>query len=386
MKALVEGRIEASADAYQVHLDRCLGCRACETVCPSGVEYGALLEVAREAAISAKPPPLLSRALLAVFARPTTLRLGMAVSNVFRWTRVPRLLARGLPSGGLFGQARFASAMLAASSQPSPAPGPTVAGDTAAAPSAASEQGGVVGMLTGCVQAGLFGRVNDATRRTLSVNGYRVTEVASQGCCGALHAHAGNLETARRLARKNVEAFDRAGVDTIVVNAAGCGAPLKEYGHLLADDPEYAERAERFGHKVRDVAELLAACGPVRGGSVPMKVAYDAPCHLHHGQGVVDEPVAVLRAIPDLDLVPLTRPDECCGGAGIYGLTHPELGDRIGGDKVKSVIRSGAEAVATGNPGCMMQIGAGLEIARSSVRVYHPVELLDASYRSAGLY
>jgi glycolate oxidase iron-sulfur subunit len=387
MKALVEGRIEASAQAYQVHLDRCLGCRACETVCPSGVEYGALLEVAREAAIAARPLSVASRTMLGVFARPVPLRLAMLATALVRWTRIPRLLARALPGRGATGAIRLASAMLASSAQPAPVfAGRSRAEPVPALPERLPAGTAVVGMLEGCVQAGLFKRVNDATRRTLEVNGYRLRSVPEQRCCGALHAHAGHLAAARRLARANIDAFEAAGVNEVVVNAAGCGATLKEYGHLLADDAAYAERSARFARGVKDVSELLAQAGPVQGGTVQLKVAYDAPCHLHHGQGVVEEPIAVLRRIPGLDLVPLARADECCGGAGIYGLTHPELGGRIGGDKVSAVVQSGAEAVATGNPGCMMQIGAGLEIARSPVPVYHPVELLDASYRVAGLY
>ncbi len=241
-------------------------------------------------------------------------------------------------------------------------------------------------ILEGCVQAGLFGRVNRATVRVLEANGWRVVRAPGQACCGAIHAHAGDLEGARALARRNVAAFEAAGVEAIVVNAAGCGAALKEYGHLLAGDPVWAERAAALAARVRDVAELLVERGPRRGGAVRVRVTYDAPCHLLHAQGIGDPPLALLRAVPGVEIVPLPGSDECCGGAGIYGITHPELGGWIGRDKVEAVVGTGAELVATPNPGCMMQIGAGLRAVGARVGVVHPVELLDESYRRAGMY
>jgi len=228
--------------------------------------------------------------------------------------------------------------------------------------------------------------VNDATERTLRVNGCKIGESPGQGCCGALHAHAGHLEPAKALARRNIEAFERAQVDLIVVNAAGCGAAMREYGHLLASDPDYADRAVVVAAKVRDVSELLAEVGTRPGAPIAARVTYDAPCHLHHGQRVTTAPLEVMSAIPELELVPLNGAEECCGGAGIYGITHPDLGGRIGSDKANAVEASGADLVATGNPGCMMQIGALLRLRGSSIQVVHPVELLDESYHRAGYY
>ena len=236
------------------------------------------------------------------------------------------------------------------------------------------------------MQAGLYERVNRATVRTLEANGYEVVAVRGQDCCGALHAHGGDRERAISLARGNVDAFLAADVELVAVNAAGCGAAMKEYGTLLADDPDYGERARELSSRVRDVTELLAAAGPRPGAEVRCAVAYDHPCHLLHAQRVERAPLEVLAAVPGLDVRLVPRADECCGGAGIYGITHPDLGGRIGRDKVEAVRSVDAEVVVTPNPGCMMQIGAGLTLEGSREGVAHPVELLDESYRRAGLY
>lgn len=229
----------------------------------------------------------------------------------------------------------------------------------------------------------LFAATNAATERVLEHNGYAMKAARGQGCCGALHAHAGDLDAARKLARANVRAFEASGADVVAVNAAGCGAMMKEYGQLLADDPEYAERAARVSAKVRDVSELLAAAGPRRGAPLPMVVTYDAPCHLLHAQRVVTPPMQVLGAIPDLALVPLADADQCCGAAGIYNLVEPDISAKVLAPKVQRIAATGASLVATGNPGCHMQIGAGLRRAGIGASSIHPVDLLDASYAAA---
>jgi glycolate oxidase iron-sulfur subunit len=227
---------------------------------------------------------------------------------------------------------------------------------------------------------GLFSHTNRATDRVLAKNGYNVTATRGQVCCGALHAHAGDLDAARALARENIAAFERSGAQWIAVNAAGCGAMMKEYGYLLHEDPAWRERAAAIGDRVRDVTELLAAAGPVRGGALPLRVTYDAPCHLLHAQRIVSPPLDVLRAIPSLELIPLTDSDQCCGSAGIYNLVEPDTSDAVLEPKLEHILASGAPLVATGNPGCLMQIGAGLRRQRSSTRAIHPVDLLDRSY------
>ena len=233
--------------------------------------------------------------------------------------------------------------------------------------------------------SGLFSHVHDATERTLSVNGYEPVDVTEQGCCGALHAHAGQHDRALDLARANVRAFTASGDAPIAVNSAGCGAMLKEYGRVLQDDA-LAEPARAFAARVRDVTELLSARGPRPGGRLDVGVAYDPPCHLLHAQGVADPPLAVLDAIPGLRRVAYAEPELCCGSAGIYSLLEPELSRAVLARKTDALLGSGADVVATGNPGCAMQIGAGLRAAGSRIGVVHPVELLDRSSAAAGLY
>jgi glycolate oxidase iron-sulfur subunit len=228
----------------------------------------------------------------------------------------------------------------------------------------------------------LFRHVHDATRRTLEANGYRVVEVEGQTCCGALHEHAGDRGHAEELAARNVAALADA-ADHIVVNSAGCGALLKDYGHLLG-----TEAAERTGGKVRDVTELLAAAGPRPGAALDLEVAYDAPCHLQHAQKVQEAPLAVLRAIPGLRLRLLPGSDKCCGSAGIYSVLRPAMARAVLDDKIAGLAAAvpPPQLVATGNPGCLMQIGAGIRAAGLEMAVAHPVELLDESYRRAGWY
>ena len=382
MAAVVDGRLPATSEAFRTHIDRCLGCRACEPVCPSGVEYGALLELARDVATDAVPPALPTRVLLAVFQGGMLQSLFFFGGRLLRGSGLAWLGARLLPSVGLLGSAKLGLAMLA-SSRPwrrlrAVGVGAGSATDEKTAPPA---RRGRVALLTGCVQEGLYQRVNAATVRVLEANGYEVVKVPAQGCCGALHAHGGALEEARGLARVNVSAFGTSDVDWIVANAAGCGAAMKEYGEMLGTD-----MSASMADKVRDVAELLAGDDIRRGAPVPCTVAVDHPCHLIHAQGIRQEPITVLEAVPGVEVRIVEKADECCGGAGIYGITHPDLGGLIGGDKVAAVERCGADVLATPNPGCMMQIGAGLLIDGSNTGVVHPVEILDESYRRAGFY
>lgn len=367
MRSLLEGTLDREDDSVHTHIKQCLGCRACETACPSGVPYGHLLEATRATLAETRPIPPLARFILSVFARRPLLRLSMVGARVLRATGLPKLLSR-LP-----GQLGFAFSMLASTA-------PVVTRGTYAAKSDGKR--GSCALLRGCVMEGLYSHTNAATERTLVVNGHSITTAPGQGCCGALHAHAGDLEGARRLARINIAAFERAPTDFIVVNAAGCGSMMKEYGHLLHDDPQWAARAEAVSARVRDVSELLAAAGPVPGGALPVRVSYDAPCHLLHAQRVVDPPLRMLAAIPGLQLLPLADADQCCGSAGIYNLIEPDTSDRVLDVKLAAIRNSGADYIATGNPGCLMQIGAGLRRNIPSVRAVHPVDLLDASYHA----
>ncbi|MEO6443621.1 MAG: heterodisulfide reductase-related iron-sulfur binding cluster [Gemmatimonadaceae bacterium] len=365
MRALVEGELPLDDSTVQTHIDRCLGCRACETACPSGVPYGQLLEATRATLATRRPLPGVVRLILAVFSSRVLLRVMLAGARVMRAVRVSRVMSHWP------GRLGFAFAMLESTNSPV-VRRPYRARGTGA--------GGRVAMLRGCVMEGLYGHANRATERVLTVNDYALTEAPGQGCCGALHAHAGDLDGARTLARRNIAAFEQAGIDYIAVNASGCGAAMKEYGHLLAGDAEWTDRARHVADKVRDISELLAANGPAQGGPLRLHVTYDAPCHLMHAQRVVAPPLAVLAAIPGLQLTPLTDAEQCCGSAGIYNLVEPETSDAVLAPKLQHIAGSGAALVATGNPGCLMQIGAGLARSGSAARAVHPVELLDASY------
>jgi glycolate oxidase iron-sulfur subunit len=366
MRAVAEGELAIDDEAVGLHLDRCLGCRGCETACPSGVPYGHLLEVARDTMRRVgRRTPWFARAMLWVFARPALLRPALALARLFRTTRLPQLLGR-LP-----GHAGFAFAMLDATRP--------VLGTPRYTPRAAATRG-TAALLRGCVMDGLFSHTHDATRRALRVNGWALADAPGERCCGALHLHSGDAEAARALARRNIAAFESSGADVYVVNAAGCGAAMKEYGVLLADDPAWSARAAAFSARTRDVSETLAAAGPAPGGEVAARATYDAPCHLLHAQRVASPPLAMLAAVGALELVPLADAEQCCGAAGIYNLIEPETSGAVLTPKLAAIAETGAELVATGNPGCHMQIGAGLARAGLAARAVHPVELLDAAY------
>ena len=374
MRGLERGDIATTDPALAYHLDRCLGCRGCEPVCPSGVQYGHGLEAARARISAVRGVPTMAR--LALWALTTP-----GVSSVVYW--FARLLRSVLPrSLAGFGRIRFAMGMLVATK---PSDRRTV-GRSDRKTQLPSDRPAVrpsVALFRGCVQQGLFSHVHDATARTLLVNGYQVKDPPGQGCCGALHAHAGLVDEARALARVNVDAFGD-GEEPIVVNSAGCGALMKEYGRLLGD-----VRAERFGARVRDVTELLAGAGmkgPVAGAPLDLHVAYDPPCHLLHAQGVAVPPLKLFAAIPLLELVPVPGAAECCGSAGLFTLLEPEMSRAVLKTKLERLREAAPQVVATGNPGCLMQIGAGLAAAGIAARARHPIELLDDAYRAAGRY
>lgn len=358
MRELETGRMTASDPILHRHLHRCLGCRGCETACPSGVGYGAALETARARIAHARGVPLRTKALANVFAQPTLRRVLMAPLRFAR-----SLLPRGGP------RAPLSLRMLTATRpQRSSAPHRLNGGRTP------------VRLFRGCVMDDLFAHVHDATRRVLAVNGFEVIDVPDETCCGALHLHAGMPEEARALARQNVRAFG--GTDPVVLNSAGCGAAVREYGDLLPDVSDAASLAAR----AIDVSVLLASAGPRRGGPLAVRVAYDPPCHLLHAQQVVDEPLAVLRAVDGLQLVPVSDAEQCCGAAGLYALLEPELSRDILDRKIAKIVAAKPDVVATGNPGCIMQLGAGLAAAGHDIPVRHPIELLDEAYDNAGYY
>lgn len=367
-RGVAEGKVPFSeAVAEEMYL--CLGCRACETACPSGVRFGSLLEEMR-AEVEARglrrgPARLLERlALRGVVPHPRRLRALVSLLGLAQRFGLDRLALRFTPPA-----IRERAAL---------APRVPPATDRAPLPAFVPAEGGTrgrVGFFVGCIMPELFGDVNHATVRVLARNGFDVVVASGQGCCGALHAHAGDPATARALARRNVAAFDAAGVDTVVVNSAGCGAALREVGHWLPG------AGEGLARKIRDVSEFLDTAGlrapPAR---VEARVCYDDPCHLVHGQRVEAAPRRLLAQVPGLVLVPHADAAACCGAAGIYNLTHPEMSGAVLDRKIDALAAADPDLVATGNPGCILQIRAGL--ARRGLRagVLHPIELLDRAY------
>jgi glycolate oxidase iron-sulfur subunit len=379
IKSLAEGRMTLNESTVR-HLSLCLDCRACETVCPSGVPYGRLIEAAKVEIERDRP--------------------GTPARRVFRWLNFgvllghPRLLGLAA-SGARFYQASGLQGLVRKSGLVKLLPGTLPAWEALLPPvPSKAERAGPppltpaeaprrarVALLTGCVQSVIFGAHNRATARVLAKNGYEVVAPESQGCCGALNAHGGDHERALAMARRTIDAFEAARADAVVVNTSGCGAHMKAYGHLLAGDAAYAERARRFAASVRDLAEILAQ-EPLRGplAPVPLTCTYHDPCHVVHGQKIKSEPRKLLAQIPGLRLVELTESDWCCGSAGIYNLTEPEMATRLLHRKVRHVLATGAEAVVTANPGCILQIQAGLGAHESAIAVMHLVEILDRAY------
>ncbi len=373
MRAMAEGRLQPSETVLS-HLDSCLGCRACETACPSGVRYGELLEETRSATEPTRQRPWrgkLTRAmLLATLTNPERLAVAMGGASLLGGgdPQMPGFLIglmTGRPSAAmpLPERPRFTPRAWPAVMKPQ---GPTRAR---------------VAFLTGCVMSVLYSRTNDATVRCLLRNGVEVHVPSSQGCCGAFHAHNGEARAARDMARRNIDAFERADVDAIVVNSAGCGSTMKEYGHLLKDDSRYADPARAFSAKVKDITETLADLGDLAPFEpTPRRVTYHDACHLAHGQGVRAQPRALLSRIPGLELLPLTESDWCCGSAGIYNFTQPEIAEPLLERKLAHIEATGAEWVVTGNPGCFMWIATGLAAKQSPIRILHTVEALDEAW------
>lgn len=382
MRAVGEGRLASDSMAFERHIDRCLGCRACEQVCPAGVEYGQLLEAARgelfnSAAKRGFNYGLLRLVLKHIWLYPARLRFVFAMARMFRDSGAPRVLRKSGVAKLFSPRFTFGLALLESSGHKTAARIDTssnknrgglnasVAGVPSDLSSGRRRNPPEATMLfTGCVGAGLFSRVNDATTRVLKANGFQVRTPSEQVCCGALHAHAGDLEGARLLARKNIAAFEADETTPVITNAGGCGAMLASYAHLLTDDSDFAERARRFSARVRDVSQQLENVEIKRGaGGIEPLVTYDSSCHLLYGQHAGEAPLRIVSVIPEVKLAQLDGSERCCGGAGIYNLLEPDLSRGVLEEKLLEIRNTGAGILATGNPGCQMQIGAGALLA-----------------------
>jgi glycolate oxidase iron-sulfur subunit len=365
---------EPMTDSMVQHFDRCLGCMACVTACPSGVQYNRLIEDTR-AQVERRHPRTRAERLLRG-----------AIFRLFPYPRRLRLLRGPLRAYQASGVRRRLGPLLART--------PTLATLESLAPRlrrperlpervpAVGPRRAVVGMLTGCVQRAFFPDVNAATGRVLAAEGCDVVLPRAQGCCGALSVHTGREAEAQRFARSLIDAFEDAGVDYLVVNAAGCGSSLKEYGDLLRDDPSYAERAATLAGKVRDVSEVLVELGPVAPRHpLPLSVAYHDACHLAHAQGVRAQPRRLLADIPGLSLREIASAEICCGSAGVWNVLNPEPARDLGDRKARDVLATGADLLVTANPGCLMQVAAAVYRSGAVIGLAHTVQVLDASIR-----
>ena len=381
MRAVAEGKLENTSSAFQTHIDRCLGCRACEQVCPAGVEYGQLLEASREVLMQAQPKSdfpnkVLRFALRQIWLSPARLRIFFGASRLFRNLGLARWMLKSGLARRISPRAEFGLALLESSRPVLP---------TRKEQTQSVRNGTNVMLFKGCVGEGLFARVNRATVRVLSANKFNVTVPEAQVCCGALHAHAGDLEGARELARRNIEAF-KSNVP-IVTNAGGCGAMLATYGHLLENDKTLAQPAAAFSARVLDVSQHLEIAGMRAAPSaVDSAVTYDTSCHLLYGQLTGDASERMLRTVTGKDFVPLSGTERCCGAAGVYNLLQPEMSQRVLNEKLANIKETNAAILATGNPGCQMHIGAGAQLAGMNLQVCHPIELVDQAYECAGYY
>ena len=385
MRGVVDGRM-AMSDRVRRHLDLCLDCRACETACPSGVQYGRLIEPFRidlgraDAADHRKPGGWFERwVLYGLFPYPRRMAWALWPARVLQSLRLDRLLERtGLPR------------LLPAPLQRMQRLLPRLKSPGRHLPEllpAVGKRRARVGLFTGCVADALFRHTHWATARVLQANGCEVVVPRGQGCCGAIHYHSGAAEPAIDFFRENASAFPE-DLDAVIVNVAGCGSMLKDYGHVAGEqtglaDETIAELAA-FAGRVRDVSEFLVELGPRPPTEpVPYRATYHDACHLLHAQGVGDAPRQLLALVPELELVPLLESEICCGAAGSYNLTEADMSDRLAARKVRHIIETGAELVITGNAGCAMQLEAALRLAGHSLPVAHPMDILDRSYRAA---
>jgi glycolate oxidase iron-sulfur subunit len=368
---------EPMNDEMVRHWDLCLGCMACVTACPSGVQYDKLIESTRQQVERRYERRADDRAfremIFQFFPYPNRLRAIAAPMRLYQRFGIGDKLRRAGIMQRIPARMRAMEALLP--DLPREEKIPDLTGPV-------GEKRRRVGVLTGCVQRVFFSPVNAATVRVLAAEGCEVV-APKQGCCGALSTHAGREEESLDFARKTIDTFEDLNLDNVVVNAAGCGSTMKEYGYLLRDDPEYAERAKAFSAKVRDVSEFLQELGPVaERNPLPVTAAYHDACHLAHAQGIRKQPRQTLKQIPGMDVKEIREAEICCGSAGIYNMVEPEPAAELGERKANNILKTGAQMIVTSNPGCMLQIQASLKkMGRDGLPMAHPVEVLDASLR-----
>lgn len=380
MRAVQEGQAKMD-ETFVQHMDTCLSCVACMPACPSGIDYGKLIEATRAQIERNYPRPWAERMRrnmgTKMFTSPARLAMARGLASAYQKSGL-RAAVRALGITKLLPKHLRSLESLMPGVRPSEK-----------LPEVVPAQGTKrmrVGVVLGCVQDAFFSHVNAATARVLAAEGCEVVMPQPQPCCGALMIHAGAEQQALLLARQLIDTFERANVDAVVANAAGCGSNVKDYGYLLRDDPQYRERAENFSRRCRDVAELLAGLEPrAERKAMSLKVAYHDACHLQHAQGVAAAPRKLLKQIPGLELLELPESAICCGSAGVYNLAQPEAAEALGDRKARNVLSSSPDVVATGNPGCILQIEAALRRAGSGLRVVHTVEVVDAAIRGAKL-
>jgi glycolate oxidase iron-sulfur subunit len=386
MDAINEGEIALNTATVQ-HFDSCLGCLACVSTCPSGVQYDKLISATRHQVernySRSLPDTLIRKLIFSLFPNPDLLRLFLFPLLVYQKLGLPKLIrATGL--------LEKVSPRLAA--MESILPKITVKTFQDNLPDVIPAQGEKryrVGVILGCVQRLFFSPVNEATVRVLTANGCEVVIPKSQGCCAALPEHQGQTEQAQSLAKQMIDSFADTDVDFIIINAAGCGHTLKEYGHILKDDPEYREKAQAFAAQVKDAQEFLIHVGLTAKLSPltdkPVNLVYQDACHLLHGQKISVQPRQLLRQIPGVTLKEPLDAALCCGSAGVYNMLQPEVAEELGQQKVQNLLNTGAELIASANPGCSLQIAKHLQLQGKTISVMHPMELLDYSIRGVKL-
>jgi glycolate oxidase iron-sulfur subunit len=369
---------EPMNDQMVRHWDLCLGCMACVTACPSGVQYDKLIEATRqqvERRYERRADDKAFREMIfQFFPYPERLRVIAAPMRLYQRFGIGEKLRRAGVMNRLPARLRTMEALLPELPKQEKIPEVT---------EPAGERRRRVGVLTGCVQRVFFSPVNAATVRVLAAEGCEVVAPKEQGCCGALSTHAGREEESLNFARKTIDVFEKEDLDNVIVNAAGCGSTMKEYGYLLRDDPEYAERAEEFSAKVKDISEFLQELGPVaERHPLPVTAAYHDACHLAHAQGVRSQPRRTLKQIPGVEIKEIREAEICCGSAGIYNMVEPEPAAELGERKARNILDTGAQMIVTSNPGCMLQIQAALKkMGHGGLPMAHPAEVLDASLR-----